>query len=374
MEVNLPFTMHFEEPRRLDVGRLALIALAITAAWIVVGLFFGTQHTLMIEARGYPDNLTERLLAMSISMLVWACFTPVVIYVGELFPLRKTQRLRSIAVLVPVAFCFAGLRASLDGTLPILLEGMPMTFTDYRNSVLAMFHTHLLFVILLLIIANSMRLLRDEAARERAEARFRAELAEARLWRLRANLHPHFLFNALNSVAGVAHTDAEAAREMLQQLSELLQRSLASMELHDVPLGEELDLLSRYLGVLKVRFGERLTTSIEVGDDTLRRATVPPLLVQPLVENAIVHGVSARREGARLTLRVERDGPWLQLQVRDNGPGCAPEAVYRRDGIGVSNVRARLESIYGKQQSLRFGQRDGEFVAEVRIPFREAFT
>ncbi|HYI12145.1 MAG TPA: histidine kinase [Thermoanaerobaculia bacterium] len=353
-----------------DLRRLALIALGITTSWIIAGIFFGTQHKLMIEARRMEDDLTERLIAMTISMLVWACLTPLVIHLADLFPLRKPHRLRSILVLVPVGFFLAAGRASIDGFLPMMLEGMPITLTDYRSSVLSLFHTHLLFTILLIGIGNYLRLQREEADRRRSEARAEAELAQARLWRLRADLHPHFLFNALNSVAAVVHTRPDDARQMLQQLSELLHRSLASQDAPEVPLGNELELMSRYLDVLKMRFGDRLEATIEVADETLRAAAIPPLLLQPLVENAIVHGIAHRRDGGRLAVRVTAVGPWLQLEVRDNGPGCAPEAVFRREGLGVPNVRARLESVYGQQQSLVYREEGEEFIAEIRIPLR----
>lgn len=374
-----------ERPRP-DVGRLVLVALGITAAWIITGLFFGTQHKLMIEARGQTDNLADRLIAMTISMLVWACLTPIVIQLADLFPLRKPHRLRSIVILLPIALALAGGRALLDSMLPMLLEGMPITRPDYRSTVLSLFHTHLLFVVLLIGIGNYLRLQREEADRCRTEARFEAELAQARLWQLRADLHPHFLFNALNSVAAVVHTRPDAARQMLHQLSELLRRSLASQDVREVSLGDELELMARYLDIQKMRFGERLSAQIEVPDPTLRDAAVPPLLLQPLVENAILHGVSRRRYGGRVVVRVEADGeadgeaggeagdPWLRMQVRDNGPGCEPDAVFRREGIGVPNVRGRLEAVYGQQQSLMFHEERGEFVAEIRIPLRRMQT
>ncbi|HEX2832527.1 MAG TPA: histidine kinase [Thermoanaerobaculia bacterium] len=357
-----------ERPRP-DLRRLALIALSITASWIIAGIFFGTQHTLMIEARGQQDNLTDRLTAMTISMLVWACLTPFVLQLADLFPLRKTRRLRSIAILVPIVTAIAAARASLDSFLPMMLEGMPMTVADYRSSVLSLFHTHFFFAVLLVGIGNFVRLQREEADRRHAEIRFQAELAQARLWRLRADLHPHFLFNALNSVAAVVHTNSNAARAMLQQLTELLVRSLASHDVREVALSEELELTECYFGVVRMRFGERLLATITLADEALRNAAMPPLLLQPLVENAIVHGVGHRLD-ARVQVSIDAVDHSLRVQVRDNGPGCAPDAVFRREGVGVPNVRARLESLYGRQQSLSFFRDAEQFVAEIRIPLK----
>lgn len=361
--------MNLSEHRRPNLRRLAIVALAITVAWIIAGVFFATQHIVMIEARGDHDNPVARFSAMLISMLVWACLTPIVLHIADLFPLRKSRRLRSTAILIPILLALAAARASVDSVLPFVLEGMPMTIADYRSSCLSLFHTHLFFAMLLVGIGNFMRLQREEGEQRRVEARAQAELAQARLGRLRADLHPHFLFNALNSVAAVVHTNPAAARSMLQQLTELLERSLASRDVREVALAEELDLTRSYLGVVQMRFGERLTATMELQDDALRDAALPPLLLQPLVENAIVHGI-AHRLDARVTVKVDREQSWLRMQVRDNGSGCAPEAVSRREGVGISNVRARLESAYGERQSLRFF-RDGEhFVAEIRIPLQ----
>jgi signal transduction histidine kinase len=360
--------------RTLDLPRLTRVALTIIAAWLVVAFFFGTQHMVIMDVRGQVNDLIERSIATTISMLMWACFTPVVVYLADLFPLRRTQRLRSIAILIPITLIVAALRTSFDGTLPMILEGLPMKVQDLHSSVLSLFHTHIFFTVLLIGIANFLRLQREEAERSRNEARFRAQLVQARLWRLRADLHPHFLFNALNSVAAVVHTSPAAARDMLHRLIELLQRSLATRDAREVPLAEELELTASYLAVLKMRFGDRLETSIELEDEALRNAALPPLLLQPLVENAIVHGVAQRIEGGRVAIRIDTRGDsslaWLRLQVRDTGPGCAPESVYRPEGVGVPNVRGRLESLYGRQQSLIFHRDGDEFVAEIRIPLR----
>jgi len=346
------------------------MAMTTVVGWMLAGIFFSTQNTLILAARGYQDDANDRLLATAIAMLVWACLTPVVLYVADLFPLRKSRRLRSVAILLPLTLLLAAIRTSFDSFLPVILEGVPMRILDDRNSVLSLFHTHLLFIVLLIGIANFIRLQREEANRKRAEARFRAELAQARLSRLRADLHPHFLFNALNSVAAVVHTHPDDAREMLHQLVDLLQRSLATSDAREVALGEELELISSYLGILKMRFGDRLTTAIELHDSSLRDAAVPPLLLQPLVENAIVHGVANRIESTRVTVLVEASGPWLRLQVSDTGPGCEPAATHRVNGVGIRNVRARLESLYATEQSLEFRREAGTFVAEVRIPHR----
>jgi two-component system, LytTR family, sensor kinase len=357
-----------------DLGRLAITAIVITLIWFCVGGFFGWQHHTIIQARGEHDDLQARLLGMSASVFAWALFTPIVLWVSDLLPLRRPSLRRNILLLGVFAVTVGFLRALVDGWLPALVAPFPTTFLDYRASVLALFHTHFLFALVLIVIANFLRLEREEKLRLDADARLEAQLAEARLRQLSADLHPHFLFNALNAVAALLHRDPAAAEEMLGKLRELLRASVASEEAREVRLADELAFLERYFDIQKMRFGEKLTTAIHVSEPHLRDAAVPPLLLQPLVENSIVHGITRMRGGGSVVVRVDSesapDGEWLCLQVRDNGPGCDLESIFARGNVGVPNAVARLTSIYGERQSLKYSRRGDAFIAEVRIPLR----
>jgi LytS/YehU family sensor histidine kinase len=161
---------------------------------------------------------------------------------------------------------------------------------------------------------------------------------------------------------------------MLGKLRGLLRASVASAETREVRLAEELDFLERYFDIQKMRFGEKLSTAIHISDSRLRDAAVPPLLLQPLVENSIIHGIGRRRDGGSVVVVVDAekngDEEWLRLQVRDNGPGAELSAIFGRGNVGVPNAKARLESIYGRRQSLTYVRRGDAFIAEVRIPLR----
>lgn len=357
---------------RRDVLQLMRFALAVTLAWMFIGTFFAWQHSTVLET--WQPPLHERIVEMSPSMFAWALFTPVVFYLSDLIPLRRRHRIRNILLSAALAAVVAFLRALIDVWLITVIEGFPATFLDYRASVLALFHTHFLFAALAVGVANFIRLDREQSARRRANARLESELAEARLRQLRADLHPHFLFNALNAVAALLHRDPASAEEMLGKLKELLRASVASEDAHEVRLAEELEFLSRYFDIQKMRFGEKLSTAIHVSDPHLRDAAIPPLLLQPLVENSIIHGIGRRRDGGSVVVVVdaERNGDreWLRLQVRDNGPGAEPAAIFARGSVGVPNAKARLESIYGSDQSLTYIRRGDAFIAEVRIPLK----
>ena len=361
---------------RAGMIRLLRVALAITGFWLAAGFLLVSQHHRMRHASGAEVSFAEPMIGMSASMMVWALFTPVIFYVADLLPLRKPHRLRNTMLMAGVAVVVAGARASLDGWLPMLLEGMPMWNPDFRAAVSALFHTHLLMAMIVIGIGNFLRLEREDAARRRAEARLEAELSEARLRQLRADLHPHFLFNTLNAVAALLHDDPATAEQMLGKLRELLRASVASEESREVPLSQELEFIARYFDIQKMRFGEKLTTAIRVADPGLNDAAVPPLLLQPLVENSIVHGIARRRDGGAVAVDVDAVnddvGRWLRLQVSDNGPGCPSENIFTGGSVGVPNAVARLESLYGSDQSLRYERRGDAFVVEVRIPLRAA--
>jgi len=356
-----------------DVRRLVRFALAVTLAWLFIGFFYAWQHNTIILRRGEHDDLQERIVGMTGSMFAWAMFTPIVFYLSDFIPVREPHRTRNAFLSAVLAAVVGFLLALVDQWLPTI-HGFPTTFADYGASLMGLFHTHFLFAVLVIGMGNFLRFEREESARGHRDARLESDLAQARLRQLRADLHPHFLFNALNAVASLLHRDAPAAKEMLRKLRELLRASVASAETREVRLAEELEFLERYFDIQKMRFGQKLSTAIHVSDPQLRDAAVPPLLLQPLVENSIIHGIGRRREGGSVVVVVDTekngDDEWLRLQVRDNGPGADSSAIFGRGNVGVPNAKARLESIYGRNHSLTYSRRGDAFVAEVRIPLR----
>jgi two-component system LytT family sensor kinase len=200
-------------------------------------------------------------------------------------------------------------------------------------------------------------------------ARLERELSEAKLQSLQSQLHPHFLFNALNTVSSVMYDDVAAADRMLARLSDLLRRTLQASESAEIPLAEEVDLLEHYLDILRARFSDRLTVRLEIATQT-RDAAVPQLLLQPLVENAVKHGDPGPGQPAIVTVTAARQDGRLLLEVRDNGPGLT-EGKPKPSGIGLSNTRRRLEALYGDNQSLTIGSApEGGCLVRLDLPFR----
>jgi two-component sensor histidine kinase len=227
-----------------------------------------------------------------------------------------------------------------------------------------------LIIAVALILAWNVALTAKSFAADAIRANWlRAELAQARMSTLTMQLRPHFLFNTLQSIVALIHTDPAAADRMLSGLRELFLRSMSTAESNLTPLVDEIKLLRLYTDIEAVRFGDRLEISIEV-DQLSDSASIPHLFLQPLVENSLHHAVAVRGTG-RVRVRAYSDPTrkWLILEVGDNGPGRQGRAANAAAGVGLSNTRARLETLYGSNHSLSIEEHDGEgTLVRVRIP------
>ena len=244
----------------------------------------------------------------------------------------------------PGAFgVFLGLRAALDVLVYWSLVGLCQAITNFRSS----------------------------QERERRAAELEARLTSAKLQALRMQINPHFLFNTLNSIAALVYVNPRAADEMLGDLGELLRRSLDSMEEQEIPLAQELEFIGAYLSIEQKRFGERLRLEQSVPDE-LMKALVPALILQPLVENAVRHGIEPRRGPGLISIEAKQEDKQLHLIVRDNGrglPGADLNSSVRR-GIGLANTEARLRGLYGQDQSFSFGKAEPQGCqVDIHLPF-----
>jgi sensor histidine kinase YesM len=224
------------------------------------------------------------------------------------------------------------------------------------------------------------RLLTSYERQARDHVELEGQLARAQLQSLKLQLHPHFLFNTLNTITALVTTDARAAERVITGLSELLRLSLHNAGEQEVPLERELDVLRRYLEIQQIRFSDRLRVEFRI-ESGVERALVPNLILQPLVENAIRHGLAPRAAGGCVEIRAERageagKGEMLRLVVSDDGVGPRAEASARErsgGGVGLSNTWARLGHLYGDQHLFEAGAGErGGFVVRIEIPYRAA--
>ena len=221
---------------------------------------------------------------------------------------------------------------------------------------------------LVLLVGHILASQRQFAIQQAQTAQLNEQLTKAQLNALRRQIEPHFLFNTLNSIAGLVREEQnEAAVTMIARLSEFLRRVVNDSDRQQVPLAEELDFTEKYLDIQKARFGDRLAFTLDVPED-LRSAQVPSLILQPMVENAIKHGIAKRVQGGAIHIAAARSSDTLTIRVYNDGPSLPAGWEQSATAIGVRNVRTRLESLYGKSFDLNLRNLGGGVEALVSVP------
>jgi two-component system, LytTR family, sensor kinase len=315
--------------------------------------------------------IEEMTGAWGTGLLLWP-----IIYLARRFPLDRAGWSRQVPVHLLAAAGFALAHTSFmwaarSALFPLAGMGtydygiMPVRYAMEAPQQLIIYG---------LVVAFTYLFDRHRAAsqRELQAAQLQARLARAQLKNLQAQLHPHFLFNALNAISSVMYEDVRKADQLLSRLSELLRRALQATRGDEVRLADELDVLGLYLELMRARFGASLNVEVEVPEE-VRGAMVPAWVLQPLVENATIHGMPAPPALARIRIRAQREGGRLVLEVEDNGPGLTnPDEPLLGRGVGLTNTAERLRGLYGDAGRLEWRNvpEDGLLVS-VRLPYRE---
>ncbi|MEN8144468.1 MAG: histidine kinase [Gemmatimonadota bacterium] len=347
---------------------------AVFGAATLLGAFFGSR-TYFTYSR-YTDNQMTwgRALAPALtSWYLWALLVPLIFVLARRFPVEKGRRMTSLPVHFGGGVVFSTLYSALDTGISGLLPWMvDRQFSAVAN--LADFHSNLLIYAATVAALHLVTSYRKNRERELVASQLEARLAEARLQVLRMQLHPHFLFNTLHAISTLMHRDVDAAERMLARLSDLLRVALESEGAQQVPLKDELELLERYLDIERIRFGSRLTIAVDTDPDALD-ALVPHLILQPLVENAIRHGVAPRAGPGWIGIRSELENRSLWITIEDDGPGFDPSRTTETNGqggVGLANSRARLQHLYGEAQEFELGTSDsGGLQISIKIPYEE---
>lgn len=340
----------------LDWRRSMLVS---TAACTAFGVLETVKAWVVARSQGTPKSWGYCILEQMPWWALWIVATPAVIWFARTFRLDDPRRARSAAGHVVGAAVISVVHCAVAGVEYFWLAGATAIAHDYAGAaeyfVLRYIFTDLVTYAAAVAIYYAVEyhtgFRRSALAAAEAEARaarLQRDAAVARMQALRAELNPHFLFNSLNAVAGlVRRAEPDAAVQMIARLGDLLRTTLDREMPLEVSLSEELELLRQFVDIELVRFGDRLRVTWEI-DGEARPALVPPLILQPLVENALRHGVSRRTGAALLRISARRVGPQLELCVRDTGDGLAASAgLPPREGIGLSNTRARLAELYG---------------------------
>jgi LytS/YehU family sensor histidine kinase len=304
----------------------------------------------------------------------WALLTPVILWLARRFPFTRKNWLRPLLLHITAAIFFSLFSLVVYVLVWRFLFWSQLVavvpFASLKNLVIADFHAGLLIYASIIGIRNALDTYRKYQEREVRAAQLESQLTQAQLDALRKQLHPHFLFNTLNTVSILIDEDTKAARNMLVRLSDLLRSTLDSAKTHEVSLKQELEFIESYLEIERMRFHDRLTVEMHIDPKTLS-AQVPDLILQPLVENAIRHGIAPRSAAGTIEIRADRINGDLRLQVRDNGKGLAPgQEHFSKTGVGISNTRSRLRQLYGTDHRFDIHNLDGGGVlVNITLPF-----
>lgn len=341
-------------------------SIVVVGIWLAIAVVSATQNRVAFASRGHPAPFGPLLLD---SILEWgSCgvFTPIVVWLVARYPVVRRPllhvpiQLAAISVLVAAKFALQlGILSPLVGLpAPPVLETITRHFVGEAIAFAALF-----------AVVHAVRFyarLRDEQLQGLA---LRAELADSRLDALVNKIEPHFLFNTLQAISTLLQRDPRAADAMISGLSDLLRDLLRSDAPREVPLAFELETARRYLDIMIIRFGDRLTLSIEATGD-VERALVPRLVLQPLLENALRHGVASTTGPATLEVHVRRRADRLEIAVADDGRA---ESSAPGNGVGLANTRARLAQLYGETARLETSKPvAGGFRVTLDLPFRIA--
>jgi two-component sensor histidine kinase len=345
----------------------------IPIAWLAFAVAFAAKTVGSMRAEGM-HHYWEMLFTIEVlSWLPWAVGAPLIVWLADRLSNVKPALAWSAHGIAAAVIGLAYTAWSDQLTLrfqpfaPEFSHWTPRWPDDFYDNLMA---TVVLYACVLLIhwlLESRARV----SARETEVARLNEQLAKARLLALRSQIEPHFLFNALNAVAGlIRESRADAAVQTVVQLSDFLRRTLAESNRQEVPLADEIELARRYLTIQQTRFTDRLRLDIEM-QDGLENAAVPNLILQPLVENAVKHGIAKRKEGGSIRVAASASGDRLDLYIANDGPSLPHDWNQREQSIGIANVCRRLRSLYGDASSFDIRSRDGGGVeVAIRIPLR----
>lgn len=352
--------------------------------WTVLGLFYTSQLYISTRLHGM-DHSFWRMLAWQLlgCWYVWVLYTPLILWMGKHFPVERSSWKRHLPLHVAACTALAGIHSAvvvISTLIFVPFDDMhkPVAFGEaFWGRLASEFHLELIVYGMILGVGYAVSYYRRYRERELRASQLESQLAQAQLQALRMQLHPHFLFNTLNGIAGlVRDQNNKAAVSMIAGLSDLLRHTLENAGKQEVPLREELEFLELYLDIQQMRFPDRLNVQMQIATEALD-AQVPNLILQPLVENAIRHGIALRASSGTVGVSARPADGFLEMSVYDDGPGLnwqrrseGPDGV-DGGGIGLSNTRARLRQLYGERYRFDVHDRmEGGVEAVIRIPLR----
>jgi two-component system, LytTR family, sensor kinase len=334
-------------------------ALTIFGIWTAVGVFSTTQALIASRVRGGTTPWVSFAVGNLLSVWLWALYTPVILWLGRRWRITRARWRRTVPMHLLAALALLLLESALTVVWRHVSFSFDLTARAFLDGV---------SYAAVLVVAYAADERRVSERRRIRSARLAQQLTEARLGALRTQLRPHFLFNTLHAATALLHRDPDAADAMLTRLATLLRRVFdrSYSRCHEIPLRDELELLDAYVGIIRARFGNRIDVTVQAPSEMLD-AHVPMLILQPLVENAVRHGIEPRAGRGSIRVNVRERSSGIQLVVADDGRGMPRGGVWR-EGVGLRNTRRRLRAMYGQEGTLQILDADPGVMVIVTLP------
>jgi len=346
--------------------------LLIWGTWAVVAFFFASQVYTVYYNDANPISFRRAFLVQGLMCLLWALATPLVLWLARRIRIERNNWRRSALLHIVLSLAISVPMITIDYLIYMIQIGSGGNLTMLRTFKFVFYNLDrsLLIYWLLVLISHAFNYYNSYRKGELKASQLRTQLVQAQLEALKMQLHPHFLFNTLHSISALLNQDVEAARRMISRLGDFLRLTLENAGTQEVTVQQELEFLNSYLEIERIRFQDRLTTSVTVDPEVLDQR-VPNLILQPIVENAMRHAIS-NSNGGRIEIIVTPRNGMLRIEVKDNGPGLrlvrsGPDRS--KTGLGLANTKARLERLYGSAHSLDLANEPtGGLVVTMEVP------
>jgi two-component system, LytTR family, sensor kinase len=367
-DVNFPFSGPQGRGRRLAI---------IWGIWTFIGLVFTLQMYFTSYRSERPAAFIDSLYLQMVWAYLWALATPLVLFFAAKLPVERNNWLRNTLRHIPISIILSCIVTAIGHVMLWIYLGWPQgrsfSFERMGRFVVANFSEGIGIYMLIALSSYAFSYYRRYRESQVRTLQLESLLTKAQLEALKMQLQPHFLFNTLHSISALLSQDTEAARRMITRLGDFLRMTLENSGSEEVTLQQEMEFLNCYLAIERIRFQDRLSTNIDVSDDTLN-ARVPNLILQPIVENAIRHGIAPRSTPGLIEIEAKHLNGLVRIQVRDNGPGLSDHRIsdnLSNRGLGLANTEKRLERLYGPKHLFDLRNNpNGGFVVTMEIPYR----
>jgi sensor histidine kinase YesM len=367
-------TMNLDQPK----GKLLLRGWGlILIVCFLIGITFAAQYYIYSMQKGYPMNWKDTLSEQIPFWMIWGLLAPLIFRFIQHVPIDRERWVRGVLLHIPAAIVFSILHLAIYLLILFVIQERELVENSKSlNKFLALISRlnfgmrawSYLMLVAFAYAADFYQRYQQGAVRT---SQLETQLAQAQLQALKMQLHPHFLFNTLNSISALIRKNVDAADAMIARLGDFLRLTLRSSGTQEVTIQQEVEFLKCYLDIERIRFQDRLSVEINIDPD-VAQAKVPNLILQPVVENAIRHGIATHNDPGKIEISAQSNNSWLEVCVSDNGPGLPRKNngdADIKEGVGLKNTRSRLDQLYGSKYKFELSDASGGGLeVRLRIP------